>query len=283
MNEKISIYIPTYNSDITIKESIDSVTNQSIKFDQIIVIDDGSTDNTKNILSKFDNIEIITNPMNIGVGKSRNIGIKACKNDLIASIDSDVVLDKYWLENILKIFKEKNAVYCCGNLREKYLQNIYNQWRAKNYKLNWGEADVLNPPFIFTCNTLHYKKVWEDVGGFDENFKYPGGEDVDYSIKVTKKYNNKNLYSSKSLCLHLCNDNIETLSNRVWRYHSFAYKIKKPSILKLFKISLKQFNFFIKRSMSDLFKFNFKFILINFNVFIKFVKFELDYLRKNRA
>ena len=83
MNEKISIYIPTYNSDITIKESIDSATNQSIKFDQIIVIDDGSTDNTKNILSKFNNIEIITNPMNIGVGKSRNIGIKACKNDLI--------------------------------------------------------------------------------------------------------------------------------------------------------------------------------------------------------
>ena len=283
MNEKISIYIPTYNSDKTIEDSINSTIKQSIKFDQIIIVDDGSTDNTKNILSKFDNIEIITNSTNIGVGKSRNIGIRACRNDLIASIDSDVVLDKYWLENILKVFKEKNAVYCCGNLKEKYLQNIYNQWRAENYKLNWGDFDVPNPPFILSCNTLHYKKVWKDVGGFDEDFKYPGGEDIDYSIRVSKMYNNRNLYSSSAQCLHLCNDDINTLSNRVWRYHSFAYKIKKPSLVKLFKISLKQFNFFVKRSISDLLKFNFKFIWINFNVFIKFIKFELDYLRKNKV
>ena len=63
-------------------------------------------------------------------------------------------------------------MYCCGNLKEKYLQNIYNQWRAENYKLNWGDFDVQNPPFILSCNTLHYKKVWKEVGGFDEDFKY---------------------------------------------------------------------------------------------------------------
>lgn len=282
MNEKISIYIPTYNSESTIEEVINSVINQSKKLDQIIIIDDGSTDNTKNILKKFDNIEIITNHKNLGIGKSRNIGIKACRNDLVASIDSDVVLETDWLKNILKIFKEKNSVYCCGNLKEKYLQNIYNQWRSKNYKLNWGETDVMNPPFIFTCNTLHYKYAWEKVGGFDEKFTYPGGEDVDYSIRVSKMYDNKNLYSSKSFCLHLCNDNIETLAHRIWRYHSFAYKIKDPSLLKLIKISIKQFNFFIKRSFFDLFNFKFKFILINFRVFIKFIKFELDFLKKKK-
>ena len=283
MNEKISIYIPTYNSDDTIEESINSVINQSKKFDQIIIIDDGSTDNTKNILKKFNNIEIITNTKNLGIGKSRNIGVNACRNDLVASIDSDVVIEKSWLENIVKIFKEKNSVYCCGNLKEKYLKNIYNQWRSKNYKLNWGETDVLNPPFIFTCNTLHYKHVWKKVGGFDEKFTYPGGEDIDYSIRVSKMYGNKNLYSSKSMCLHLCNDSIETLANRVWRYHSFAYKIKKPSLLKLVKISIKQFNFFVKRSILDLFNFKFKFILINFSVFVKFIKFELDYIKKNKV
>ena len=282
MNDKISIYIPTYNSDNTIEESILSVINQTRKFDQIIIVDDGSNDNTKNILKKFDNIKIITNHKNLGIGKSRNIGIDASENNLIASIDSDVVLEKNWLENILKIFKEKNAVYCCGNLKEKYLDNKYNQWRAKNYKLNWGDKDVLNPPFIFTCNTLHYKEVWKKIGGFDENFLYPGGEDVDYSVKVSKMYNNRNLYSSKSLCSHLCNDNIDTLANRVWRYHSFAYKIKKPSKFKLIKISIKQLNFFLKRSWFDLMKFNFTFIVINFKVLIKFIKFELLHLRKNK-
>ena len=59
--EKVSIYIPAYNAENTIKKCINSVINQSEKFDEIIVIDDNSIDNTLKILKEFKNIKIIEN------------------------------------------------------------------------------------------------------------------------------------------------------------------------------------------------------------------------------
>ena len=74
--EKVSIYIPAYNAEKTIKDCIYSVLNQSKKFDEIIVIDDNSIDNTLKILKKFKNIKIIENKKNMGLGYNRNLGIK---------------------------------------------------------------------------------------------------------------------------------------------------------------------------------------------------------------
>ena len=59
--QKVSIYIPVYNGEKTIKEVIDSVKSQSFSFDEVIVINDCSTDNTKEILSAFPDIKIINN------------------------------------------------------------------------------------------------------------------------------------------------------------------------------------------------------------------------------
>ena len=71
--EKVSIYIPAYNAEKTIKDCINSVINQSKKFDEIIVIDDNSIDNTLAILKEFPNIKIIENKSNMGLGYNRNL------------------------------------------------------------------------------------------------------------------------------------------------------------------------------------------------------------------
>ena len=87
----------------------------------------------------------------------------------------------------------------------------------------------------------------------------------------------------RSKCYHLQNDDLNSLSDRVWRYHSFGYKIKKPSLYRFFKLNFKQTKFFFKRSFQDLFKFNFFYILINLIVLIKFFYFELKLLiKKNK-
>ena len=118
-NRKVSIFIPAYNAEKTIEQCITSVLNQSLKFDQIIIVNDKSTDDTLNILKKFKDIKIINNTVNKGVSYSRNLGVKNCENEIIAGIDSDVELNKDWLKNILKKFLDSDAVYCCGNVVEK--------------------------------------------------------------------------------------------------------------------------------------------------------------------
>ena len=104
MKKNISFYIPAYNAEKTIKESITSIQNQSILVDEIILIDDCSKDKTVEIVrSEFSKIKIIINEENMGLGFNRNLAINEAKNDIVASIDSDVILDKYWVENLLSL------------------------------------------------------------------------------------------------------------------------------------------------------------------------------------
>ncbi|MDC6469767.1 glycosyltransferase family 2 protein [Candidatus Pelagibacter sp.] len=272
LNEKVTIYIPAYNAESTITQSIESILGQSIKFDEIIVINDNSNDNTLKKINAYSEIKIINNKKNKGLSICRNLGFENSKNEIVAAIDSDVVLDKYWLENIICHLKN-NIVMCGGNLIEKYIQNRFNKWRSIHYKQNWGNRNLLNPSFLFGCNTIQKKNLWKEIGGYNQELR-SNGEDVDYCNKLSKLNKYNSFYSFEAKCYHLQNDDLNSLSNRVWRYHSFGYKIKSPSFYRLIKLTIKQLKFLIKRVIFDSLKFNFNFCYIHFSIFINFIKLE---------
>ena len=281
MTEKVTFYIPAFNAQNTIELCINSVINQTYPVDEIIIINDNSKDNTKEILSKFNDLKIINNKQNLGLGYNRNLGIQNSSNEIIASIDSDVELDKKWLENIIVSLKKNNVVMCGGNMVEKYTNNKVNAWREKYYNQSWGKTDILNPPFIYGCNTILLKNYWKKTKGYDENLK-TNGEDIDFCKQLKSIGNINFFYSSNSLCYHLQEDSVLSLSKRVWRYHSFGYKIKTPSKRKLINLSIKQIRFFLIRFFKALLKFEIKYIIISFMVLVNFIKFEYIYLKKNK-
>ena len=282
MKKNISFYVPAYNAEKTIKDSITSIQNQSILPDEIILIDDCSTDKTVDIVKKeLSNIKIIINKENMGLGYNRNLAIKESKNDLVAAIDADVVLDKYWLEKLIIEIEKENVLMCGGKMNEQLLENKINVWRAKYYSQNWGERMLTNPPFLFGCNTILTKSVWKKVNGYDEKLK-TNGEDIDFIHKIRSQTNSQIIYQPEAKCYHLQDDNIESLSKRVWRYHSFGYKIKDPSFSKLFKLSIKQVKFFFQRFFKSLIEFDLSGISISFKVFLNFIKFEYIFLKKKK-
>ena len=282
MKKNISFYVPAYNAEKTIKESITSIQNQSILPDEIILIDDCSIDKTVKIVkSEFSNVKIIVNRQNMGLGYSRNLGIKESKNDIIAAIDADVILDKYWMEKLIHEIEKKNVSMCGGKMDEYLLDNKINLWRAKYYSQNWGNKLVFNPPFLFGCNTILIKSLWNRVNGYDEKFK-TNGEDINFIQKIKSQTDSQIIYQPEAKCFHLQDDNIESLSKRVWRYHSFGYKIKDPSFKKLINLSIKQTKFFFQRFFRSLIKFDFSGIAISFKVFINFIKLEYIFLNKKK-
>lgn len=282
MKKNISFYVPAYNAERTIKDSITSIQNQSILPDEIILIDDCSIDKTVKIVkSEFSNVKIIVNKQNMGLGYSRNLGIKESKNDIIAAIDADVILDKYWLEKLLHEIEKRNLSMCGGKMDEYLLDNKINLWRAKYYSQNWGNKLVFNPPFLFGCNTILIKSLWNRVNGYDEKFK-TNGEDINFIQKIKSQTDSQIIYQPEAKCFHLQDDNIESLSKRVWRYHSFGYKIKDPSFKKLINLSIKQTKFFFQRFFRSLIKFDFSGIAISFKVFINFIKLEYIFLNKKK-
>ena len=273
VNKKISIYIPAYNGERTIGAALESITKQTKKFDEIIVVNDCSTDNTLKILNSFQNIKIINNPRNEGLPKTRNIAINSCTNEIVANIDQDIVLDKFWLENILKFLYMDNVVMCGGNTQDKILTNIYNKWRSDRYPLNWGLENIKNPAFLFGSNSIQYKSLWQELNGYSEEFR-SAGDDVSYSRKISQK-DKITFYVSSALCYHLQNDNLFSLADRVWRYHSFGYKNTRPSFYRFLKLSIKQTKIFSIRFFKNILKLNLLYVCIDFFIFISFLYFEI--------
>ena len=280
-SQKVTIYIAAFNAEKTILSCINSILNQSTKFDEILIIDDKSNDNTVKIVEKFKNIKLLKNSHNKGLSYCRNLAFKNCTNNIVASIDSDVVLENNWLEVMLGLIDKDDKALYGGKMIEKFTQNKFNSWRAKYYSQNWGPVDVNNPPFIFGCNSIQKKDIWNEVKGYDESL-LTNGEDIDYSNKVKSIKQFKLFYSSNAKCHHLQQDNLSSLSNRIWRYHSYGYKLKKISLLRFTKLCIKQVKFFFSRTINDLFNFRFNYIYINFWVLIKFIKLELRNYLNNK-
>lgn len=138
----ISIIIPTYNRKKYISRALDSIFNQGYKDCEIIIIDDNSTDDTKNVIEKYQigekRIKYIKNTVNRGVNYSRNRGIKASSGKWIAFLDSD---DEYLPDSLLSIssiLKTNSNIDVVGfkNLvsmpnSKKYIQSglMLNDWK----------------------------------------------------------------------------------------------------------------------------------------------------------
>lgn len=117
MNKLVSIVMPTYNSGSYIKEAIDSIVNQTYQQWELIIVDDASKDNTKEILASYKDkrIKIYNNEVNKGVAYSRNKGISLCLSDIVAFLDSDDIWDKYKLEKQISLYSNEKQFIFTGS------------------------------------------------------------------------------------------------------------------------------------------------------------------------
>jgi glycosyltransferase involved in cell wall biosynthesis len=173
MNEKVSVIIPLYNGEKYINQAIESVLEQTYTNYEIIVVDDGSTDNSKQILSPyFDKIKYIYQK-NQGVAAARNKGLEIATGDYIAFLDQD----DYWLEN-----KLERQINCFQSLPQ--ISIIHSGWyRVNENNQIKGKIEPWNQvPLLDLKNWLWWKPVLLgammfrrrdilQVGGLDTNFK----------------------------------------------------------------------------------------------------------------
>ncbi len=109
---EVSVIIPVYNTEKYVEECVNSVKEQTLSDIEIILIDDGSTDSSPDILTHLatqDNRIRIFRRENGGAGLARNIGIKNAVGDYISFVDSDDFIDKKMLETLVRVAKENNA------------------------------------------------------------------------------------------------------------------------------------------------------------------------------
>ena len=119
MNELVSIIMPSYNTAKFISKTIESVLEQTYKNWELLIVDDCSTDNTDEIVSKYDDDRIIylKNKKNSGAAVSRNKALKNAKGKWIAFLDSDDLWDADKLNVQIKFMKENDAHFTCTGCR----------------------------------------------------------------------------------------------------------------------------------------------------------------------
>ena len=188
-----SVVIPLYNKEKSIGNTIQSVLNQTFQDFEIVVINDGSTDNSPQVVEKINDsrIRFISKP-NGGVSSARNRGIKEAKFDWIAFLDGDDLWDIVYLEEMNRFIVDfpDADVYGCAfddNFNGSVtLRNFFLPIDYKGYISNYFKHAHKSLLFCST-STIVSKSALLNVGSFDERIDM--GEDIDLWIRLAYNHN----------------------------------------------------------------------------------------------
>jgi len=213
---KVSIIIPTYNRAHVLKRAIQSVLNQTYKDFEVIVVDDGSTDDTKAIVKGLDDKRVLykRHDRNKGVSAARNTGIVIARGEYIAFQDSD---DK-WLPTKLEE-QMKAFAHARSRIGVVYTAFWYVRKDRRIYiplpKVSKREGDIhnelLNGNFITPQSAVVRKECFEVSGLFDE--KLPSLNDWDIWIRISKNWEFK-FISEPLVLVYRTSDSISIKQNR---------------------------------------------------------------------
>lgn len=244
---KISVIVPIYNTESYLKECLDSIINQTLLDIEIILINDGSTDNSSIIMKEFkekDSRIIIINQKNQGQGEARNVGIKLAKAPYLAFVDSDDIIHPKMLEKLYsKILLDNSDIVKCTYTRE--LNNFFTNENYKTINFNTKDKyfkEILSINYLsLIWDGLYKKNLFTKNHLFFKNMVY---EDAELLFKLV--YNSKKLsYIQDTLYF--------------WREtnNSTSRSINKKQIDDIFKVIRITYNFLEKENIYIKYKIEF--------------------------
>ena len=183
----VSVIIPTYNRGWIVQEAIDSVLDQGFRDYELIVVDDGSDDNTREMLSAYGKaIKLLRQP-NRGVSAARNRGIAEAAGQLIAFLDSDDLWLPGKLASQVKFFEE-NADAVVNQTQEIWIRNgVRVNPKKRHHKFSGMIFERSLALCLVSPSAVMIKKgLFDDVGLFDEQL--PACEDYDLWLRISCRY-----------------------------------------------------------------------------------------------
>lgn len=188
----VSVIIPTYNRGDVLERAIDSAVNQKYENIEVIVIDDGSVDNTESVVSNFPDVTYIKHEKNLGGSHARNTGIKNSSGDILAFLDSD----DEWMPNKISTqvrhLLESDSIACYSNVKRdsqhlrNYIDKMFPPANHPESRTELIRMLLSHEIFIHAGSTLVAQSgVVDEIGGFDEDFERY--QDVEFTIRLAKK------------------------------------------------------------------------------------------------
>jgi len=212
----ISIIMSTYNSAETLSKSIDSILSQTFRDFEFLIMDDGSTDNTNQILEKYLEIDkrlkIFKNKHNIGLTKSLNLLIEKSKYDILARQDSDDISHNQRLEKQYNLLTSSNYSFCTTRA-----QSMQTQKKIPRITFYLPKKILLKYKNPFVHGTLMMrKKTFMEIGGYNVDYEYA----QDYKLMLDLYKMGSKVKILKQVLYYLnTEDNISTLKAKEQRHY----------------------------------------------------------------
>jgi glycosyltransferase involved in cell wall biosynthesis len=182
---KVSVVITNHNYSGFVIGAINSALDQSLQVDEIIVVDDGSTDNSQEVLRQYDypaNIQFI-NQSNQGVAAARNNGIASATGDYIICLDADDWLEPTYVETCFKAMEADRALgiaYTGLKIHFDSGDSSVSAWPPK-FDFNLMAKPGVPPPNCVPCAAMFRRDMWERAGGYRQ--EYAPGEDTEFWLR----------------------------------------------------------------------------------------------------
>lgn len=178
----ISAYVPSYNNQATVEASVKSLLEQTIPPNEVFVIDDGSTDNTKTKAS-FSGVEVHSNGRNRGRGFTRAKAVDLARHELLICCDATNVLEPDFIEKTLPFFEDQRVASVSGHLRSSTQNGTVTRWRSRHL----FKEDIIPGParpvaMLITYGTLMRTSAIREVGNFDKSLTHT--EDHELGIRL---------------------------------------------------------------------------------------------------
>ncbi|MFC2172803.1 glycosyltransferase family 2 protein [Acidobacteriota bacterium] len=176
---EVSVIICTFNSESRLPGCLDSLFAQEFTDFELIVIDDGSTDRTPALLKNLEpSCPVPFRHLyqdRLGPAAGRNLGVLSAEGRYVVFTDDDVTFDKKWLGALVRNLEEHPDSQGVEG------KTIPNQYPDGLYHLN---LDNQKGGLYLTCNIAYRKQAFDEIGGFDETFRFPCREDSDLAFRI---------------------------------------------------------------------------------------------------
>jgi glycosyltransferase involved in cell wall biosynthesis len=253
MKPLVSIIMPAYNAETTVGQAIESILNQTYTNIELLVADDGSTDNTKKIIDQFTDVRIrrFHNERNLAYLQSINKLFSVSKGDLIAFQDADDFSHPNRIEKQVTAFEEDKELGICGTFGEYYDYKTGAFLRAK--KPATEHNDILKgmyKQFQFCGTTMMVRKeVLEDIGFYREYFDRLSCAHYDWAFLIVEKYKARNIpehlykyFTTPNSITRSIKDRRKLFTDKIVRFLAEERKINGiDSLMKKDRTALDQF------------------------------------------
>ncbi len=264
----LTLAIPCFNAEHSIQSTLDSIMRQTHPPDEVVVVDDGSTDNSNDIIKHYATVRLFSHNENKGIACSRNTAWENASCEIVLFTDADTILHPNLIETVANGYRQDDIGGVGGRGIERIQLNRNDRWRKDVLFQSWGNSAILNVPFLFGIVSSYRRSVLESLGGFDPFFK-ASGEDLDFGYRV-QKTGYRLVYHPGAVVYHLRTDTRQSIEQMTYRHCLWGFLSQRKNLCFANKLSFAGYvRIFVKQIFLDgLFKKDLSYIYFTLGLLI---------------